>query len=188
MKKNISGIILAGGNSKRMGTDKSFLPINGTSFVNHLILQLFPFVDEIILVSNHSEHDQFAARRVLDSHVNFGPVAGVYSGLKASKSDFNIVISCDAPLVDFQVLEYLFKQRRQKYDLVQFSIHHQPTPLIAMYHKKSIFYFRKAFKNNTRRLILVTKKMQVKTIITPKKIQSKLVNINRPEDLKHIPS
>ena len=54
-KKNITGIILAGGKSSRMGKDKGFLKLNGTSFVEYSIEAMKPLVSQIMIVSNNSD-------------------------------------------------------------------------------------------------------------------------------------
>ena len=56
-QKDITGIILAGGKSTRMGTDKGFLKFNGKSFIEYSIAALKPLVSQIIIVSNNPDYD-----------------------------------------------------------------------------------------------------------------------------------
>ena len=65
-KNNITGIILAGGKSSRMGSDKALLKINNTTFIEKIIEVMQPYVDEIIIISNNSNHDRFNIRREED--------------------------------------------------------------------------------------------------------------------------
>lgn len=62
-KKNITGIILAGGKSSRMGTDKGFLLLNNKPFVQYSIDALKPFVSEIMIVSDNPDYDIFGLKR-----------------------------------------------------------------------------------------------------------------------------
>ena len=84
-KSTITGIILAGGKSSRMGEDKGFLKLNGKTFMSSIIAALNPIVGEIIIVSNNSEYDVFNLKRVADSMEDSGPLAGLYSGLLHSE-------------------------------------------------------------------------------------------------------
>ena len=65
-KNNITGIILAGGKSSRMGSDKGFVIYNDKPFIQHIIDTLQPLVDEIIIVSNNPDYDVFKLKRVND--------------------------------------------------------------------------------------------------------------------------
>lgn len=184
MEKNITGIILAGGKSTRMGTDKGFLLHNGISFTQHIINNLTPLVDELLIVSNNADYDVFNIKRIPDTVKNFGPVAGVHAGLKASKTDYNFVISCDSPKVDINVFRPLLKERNNRYDVVQYIANSHTTPLIALYHKKCLNVFNLALQNNIHQLSFVVKQLDTKTLIASDEIKPKIVNINNPKDLK----
>lgn len=178
MEKNITGIILAGGKSSRMGTDKGFIKLNDITFTQHIINNLSPFVDEIIIVSNNSDYDQFNVKRIPDNVSNFGPVAGVYTGLKKSKTDYNLIISCDTPKVDIDVFAPLLKERDNNYDIVQYIADSRTTPLIALYHKKCLPVFKLALRNKIHQLRFVVKQLDCKTLVASDIIKEKIVNIN----------
>jgi len=184
MPKNVTGIILAGGKSSRMGTDKGTLLLDNVMFTQHIINSLISIVDEIIIVSNDENYDQFDCKRVPDNVNNFGPVAGVYTGLKASKTDYNIIVSCDSPKVDWDVFKPLLENKNNKHDIIQYSHNSRTTPLIALYHKKCLSVFKLALKNKIQKLRFVIKQLDTKTIVAPNNIHSKIVNINTPKDLE----
>lgn len=184
MEKNITGIILAGGNSTRMGIDKGTLKLNDIPFTQHIINQLKPIVDEIIIVSNHEKYDQFGEKRICDNVKDYGPIAAVYTGLKESKTDYNIIVSCDSPKVDLDVFKPLLSERNHKYDIVQYIANSRTTPLIALYHKKCLGVFKLALKNKIHKLRFVVKQLESKTIVAPDCIKNKIVNINTPKDLE----
>ena len=71
-KKHITGIILSGGKSSRMGTDKGFLVYDGKPFVQHSIEALKPLVSNIIIVSNDEDYDVFGFNRIQDVIKNRG--------------------------------------------------------------------------------------------------------------------
>ena len=186
MKKNITGIILAGGQSSRMGTDKGLLLWKNKTFIAHIAEQLEPFVDEIILVSNHNIHDALQIKRVEDTVQGFGPVAGIHAGLGASETDLNFVISCDTPKIDASVLKELLRHQKKQtpYDLIHFEYEEKPTLLTALYHKNSLSAFEKALSNQTQKLLWVIHNLNTKVLQAHEELGPKLVNINTPEDYK----
>lgn len=184
MQKNITGIILAGGKSSRMGTDKGTLLLNGITFTQHIINNLTPIVDEIIIVSNHDIYDQFGVKRISDNIQNYGPVAAIYTGLKASKTDHNLIISCDSPKVDIHVFKPLLEEINNKYDIVQYICNSRTMPLIALYNKKCLGIFKLALKNKIHKLRFVIKQLNAKTMNASDEIRHKIININTPKDLE----
>ena len=67
-KKHITGIILAGGKSSRMGTDKALFVLNGSTFLDHIIRALEPLVDDILIISNDERHSTYNLKRVKGYH------------------------------------------------------------------------------------------------------------------------
>ena len=86
-KNNITGIVLAGGKSSRMGLDKGLIKMNQQTFIQAVINAMRPLVGDIIIVSNNSDYDQFGYLRINDLIKDSGPLAGLYSGLCFSQSD-----------------------------------------------------------------------------------------------------
>ena len=106
--ENCTGIILAGGRSQRMGTDKGLLLLDGKSFVSHIYKALQPlFGENCIIVSSNPDYDFLGCTRVEDIIPNKGPLGGIYTGLKYSKTKMNIVVSVDAPLVTTELLQWM---------------------------------------------------------------------------------
>lgn len=98
--ENYTGIILAGGKSQRMGTDKWLLLLKGKPFISHIYEAMKPiFGDNIVIVSSNPEYDKYGYKRIEDLISNKGPVGGLYTALKQSKTKFNLVLSVDVPLV-----------------------------------------------------------------------------------------
>ena len=137
-KKPITGIILAGGKSSRMGSDKGFLMLNSKAFVQYSIDALKPLVSEIIIVSDNPNYDNFGLKRVNDIIKEAGPVSGICSGLEASKSDYNLILSCDIPLITTAVLKKLIDAKDDTSEIIQIETNGKTIPLIALYKKDVI--------------------------------------------------
>jgi molybdopterin-guanine dinucleotide biosynthesis protein A len=185
-KKNITGIVLAGGKSSRMGSDKGLLTINDKTFVEHVIVAMKPLVDKIIIVSNNKDYDQFGYRRVEDSIKDSGPLAGLYSGLKHSETEFNLVLSCDIPMIKTEILKKLVDADLENHEVVQIESNTKTMPLIAMYKKQCMHKCLELLQQGEKRLRVAVNELKTKTIIINAEFDQFVKNVNTKEDLKTI--
>lgn len=183
-KADITGIVLAGGKSSRMGTEKGLLNLNGKTFVEASLSAMNPLVSETIIVSSNEDYDIFDCKRVEDLISNSGPLAGIYSGLYYSKTKYNLVLSCDIPVINTEVLEELTKVEYPDVDVVQVVSRNKEMPLIALYHRRCKRIFSKLLENNERRMRVALNQCNVKNIILNTELEEFTANINTPEDLK----
>lgn len=99
--------IQAGGASTRMGTDKALLPFCGRPLIEHIIDQVNPIADEIIITSNHQENLKYlGVKLVSDIIPGQGVLGGLYTSLLAAKNDAVAVIACDMPFVNTTLLTH----------------------------------------------------------------------------------
>ncbi len=185
-KRNITGIVLAGGKSSRMGSDKGLLTINDKTFVEHVIVAMKPLVDKIIIVSNNKDYDQFGYRRVDDSIKDSGPLAALYSGLKHSETEFNLVLSCDIPMIKTEILKKLVDADLENHEVVQIESNTKTMPLIAMYKKQCMHKCLELLQQGERRLRVAVNELKTKTIIIDAEFDQFVKNVNTKEDLKTI--
>lgn len=186
VKNNITGIILAGGKSSRMGSDKGFLKLNDKRFVLYSIEALKPLVSEILIVSDNENYDTFGYKRIEDIIKHSGPVAGIYSGLKASKTEYNLILSCDIPLIKTLILNKLIDAIDDTSEVIQIESNGKTMPLIALYKKSIAPTFKNALDNDERRLRTVLKSLITKTIILDASEHNSTKNVNTPNELKTI--
>lgn len=185
-KKNITGIILAGGKSSRMGSDKGLIYLNGKMFVEHVIEAMKPLVSDIIIVSNNSKYNRFGYPRVEDDIKDSGPLAGLYSGLKHTSAEFNLVLSCDIPLIKTEILEQLVDTDYKSYEVTQIESNSKTMPLIAIYKKQCMNKCLDLIEQGERRLRIAVSQMKTKTILIDKELDIFVLNINTKEDIKDI--
>lgn len=185
-ENNITGIILAGGKSSRMGVDKGLLQLEGKSFVQHSIETLEPLVDTIIIVSSNPEYDTFGVKRVEDIITESGPVAGLHAGLTYAETEHNLVVSCDAPLVTSTLLRQLLQYENEDYDVVQFEAQGKTIPLIALYKKRCAKKCYELLSQGEKRLRKLVSEINTKTIPVCDKDIPLVKNINTIEDLNTI--
>jgi molybdopterin-guanine dinucleotide biosynthesis protein A len=107
----VDGVILAGGQSRRMGQDKALMSLGGRLLIQRVIDVLAPMCAELILVTNDPDrYAHFALRTVHDVFPGAGSLGGLYSGMAASASDTAIAVACDMPFLNGALLQYLVEQ------------------------------------------------------------------------------
>ena len=184
--KHITGIILAGGKSSRIGSDKGFLLLNKKAFIQHIIEAMQPLVNDIIIVSNNPDYDIFNLKRVTDLMKNYGPLAGLYTGLHHSNTENNLVLSCDVPLINTETLKKLTTNIEEHIDVIQLESKGKTMPLIAMYktHCKNKFF--ELLQQGEKRLRFAVKQCKVKTITLNTELEKFTVNINTQHHLRDL--
>jgi len=113
--KDITGIILSGGKSTRMGENKSFLTIGDKTVIERVIDMMKELFPRVILITNEPElYEKFRIDVFTDVYTYKGPLAGIHSGLIHSETEKNFVISCDMPLVSPGIIDFIinFKSDR----------------------------------------------------------------------------
>ncbi len=183
-KSNITGIVLAGGKSTRMGNDKGLLNLNGVTFMSHIIETLKPLVNNIIIVSNNKNHDIFNLKRVEDIIKDAGPLAGLYTGLYHSNTENNLVLSCDVPLINTAVLNKLINGYDEKMDVIQLQSQDKTMPLIALYKKQCMHQCLTLLQKGERRLRFAVAQFNTKTIKLDSDLDYYIKNINTTQQLE----
>ena len=183
-KNNITGIILAGGKSSRMGTEKGLIIYKNKPFVEHIIEAMSPLVDNIIIISNNKAYESFGFKCYEDLIKNTGPLAGIYTGLRYSKTNNNLIVSCDIPLIKTVVLQKLIDQKNDASEVIQLQSQGKNMPLIALYKKSCEVIFMEELHQNQKKVQKALKKCNVKTVIIDGSLEQVTANINTPEDLE----
>ena len=139
----VTGIILAGGSSRRMGTEKALLPLPGNkqlTFVEHLAALLAGQCRQVLLVvRDEAQATRYAratgVRMLIDKVPDRGPLMGLYSGLSAMDaaiSSHALVMAVDMPLVQPALVAFLLAQLRTDALLVPI-VNGVPQVLCAIY-------------------------------------------------------
>lgn len=106
--ENITGIILCGGKSTRMKTNKALLRLGQKPIIEIMLEKMKRNFGEIILSANDPDLFNYLNFPVIqDIYPNRGPLAGIHSSLKYSATEKNFIISCDTPLITNEIINYL---------------------------------------------------------------------------------
>ena len=178
---HITGIVLAGGKSSRMGTDKGLIRLNGKPMVQHVLDPMARVCHRILVVSSNPMYGMFGFELVKDEAPDFGPVMGILSGLRQSKTERNLVLSCDTPFITFDLLKQLVLLSDAA-DVVAASSEKGIHPLIAVYNKSCIPTFEKAVAEDEHRLRTVLESLKVEELNVEN--EELIRNVNTQADLR----
>ena len=113
-----SSVVLAGGKSRRMGTDKAFLEVGGATIVQRVLAALETLSDDTIIVTNSpEEYAGLPARLGGDFYPNKGALGGIHAGLLAARYDYIVAVACDMPFLNPRLLRHL-ADLVENYDVV----------------------------------------------------------------------
>lgn len=180
------GLVLAGGESRRMGRDKALLVRDGKTQLAHISALLGQVVDRVF-VSTRAEQ-QFDAERsrfeqIVDRRDGIGPVAGILSAMEEYPDVDWLVVACDLPNIDEPTLSYLLENRSLTQPFTAFKSSHDdlPEPLCALYRVGSAAIIREFVDASMvcPRKILI--RSDTKLLVQPNPVA--LDNINTPDDL-----
>jgi molybdopterin-guanine dinucleotide biosynthesis protein A len=115
MFKNVTGIILSGGNSSRMSKNKALLKIGNKTIIERVCDQMRQIFKDVVLITNTPDEYKFLDIPIYqDIYYHQGPLAGIHSGLINSKTETNFIISCDLPLITKELIEYFVEFKTNK--------------------------------------------------------------------------
>lgn len=135
MYKDITGIILSGGKSSRMVSDKAMLKVGAETIIGRITNLMNSVFSDVFIVTNTPEEYKFLNIPLYeDIHKSKGPLSGIHSGLVYSLTDKNFFISCDLPLISKELIEHIVEFKSDK--LIRYCFasgrHHY---LAGIYHK-----------------------------------------------------
>lgn len=135
---SLTGIILSGGKSVRMGRDKAFIEIDGIPIIQRIYDIFQKIFTEIIIVTNQKEfYSGFKAKIVSDLIINNGALGGLYTGLFFSSNPYSFCVACDMPFLKESMIQYLIKQANE-YDVIVPRTEDGLQPLHAVYSKNCL--------------------------------------------------
>lgn len=133
-QSDVTGIILAGGKSRRMGHEKGLVEFHGKPLIHYALKLLSQFTDHILISSSNPDYLKFGFELVSDEISGQGPAAGLAASLSYSMTPWNLVLACDLPFLESELIQNLFAQAENS--LAVIPMHNGVLePLAALYHK-----------------------------------------------------
>lgn len=194
MANSICIVILAGGQSSRMGKPKELLKWQDKPLLMHMLDQIIPLHYPCLIVSNEPERlpqinelgtKVFITRDIVASH---GPISGIYSGMSVREEEWYLVVSCDLPFLRTMHLQRLLENLNDRLDenrimnAVIAKTGGRLQPLLALYHKQTKEIWKDALDREDYRVMKALEKMTVKEVTDESWDDMTAFNMNTPAD------
>lgn len=186
--RGLTGVILAGGTSSRLGRDKAELVIgeSGLPMVTKAARLLGRVVPEVLIVGRR--HEEFSG--LPDDVPGTGPVGAITTALRHTGTAC-LVLACDMPFMDEGVLRLLLCawRGRPEGSLVTAFVHPdtgRKENMVAVYEQGALRYLEPSLRDNLLKIALVVPEEYYCFVSVPEHAAEAFFNINRPEDLKKV--
>lgn len=183
----VYGLVLAGGESRRMGRDKALLLRDGQSQLEYVAALLEGAVERAFVSVRQEQQEEPERGRfstIADRYEGIGPVAGILSAMDEYPDADWLVVACDLPNIDAATLEYLLENRSQEQPFTAFrsSYDELPEPLCAVYRGASNTIVREFVESG----MVCPRKILIRsdTLLLDQPDPHALDNINTPDDLE----
>ena len=185
----ITGIVLSGGKSRRMGKEKGLCHFRGKALITFAIDTLKPLCKTLIISANNKidQYDLLEYPVISDDIPDTGPIGGLYSCLKQSQSAINLVISCDTPFVTTEVYQELLKYIVDYQAVVPVHEDGLLEPITAVYHRSCLPVILQQIEKGEYKMMDLLARLNTKFVYFDTNMSdskpSLFHNLNSPEDL-----
>ncbi|MCX7192997.1 MAG: molybdenum cofactor guanylyltransferase [Proteobacteria bacterium] len=149
MIANCTALILAGGESRRMGQDKANLMLGEQTLLQRVSAIVQPLFSET-LVSVRAPRADCDLIQVCDNPAHAGPLAGLAAGLEGAKTAWIFAVACDMPFITSQLIEYI-SEFRKDYDAVVPVVESFPQPMAAFYATRCLGVLHEILSGNGKK-------------------------------------
>lgn len=190
---SISVVILAGGQSRRLGIDKSLLEVEGQPLLSRTVHTLTALSEDLIVVANETARYRslnLDVRFVPDDKRGMGSLMGIYSGLKAARHGHALAVACDMPFLSLPLLRYMAPLAKGS-DVVIPRLKGMVEPLHSIYAKACLPFMAELLDQGRRRITAFFPQVRVRYVeeqelaaLDPSYLS--FVNVNTPEDWERV--
>lgn len=190
--QQVTGIVLAGGSSQRLGQNKVLLELEGLSLLGRVVETMRSLCADVLVAGGIGTNDQVVrARFVSDIYSGAGALGGIHAGLRASHTQYGLVVGCDMPFLNSDLLRHMIAQignsDRAAPDVVIPRLKGYTEPLHALYSRRCLGPMEQLLAQGGGRIISFFSQVRVRYIeeaevnrFDPR--HRSFFNINTPED------
>lgn len=183
----VTGVLLAGGKSRRMGYDKAYIEVGGQSLLSVSLELLCHYFSTVLIAGDRPDLAQPDIPVIADIYTG-SALGGLYTGLRAANTDWIFVAPCDMPYPGPRILELLVKHRNG-FDAVVPRTPKGYEPVFALYHKKCLQPMEEMLQQGQYRIYDFYQRINVYYLDwqqMPDDWERSLLNINTPEQLERL--
>lgn len=178
----LSSLILAGGQSRRMGEDKALLSYDGRHFLDIIARELAPFGKFTVSVDSPERYPRLGYKMISDVYPHCGPLGGLHAALSECETDCLIAVSCDLPLFRSELGKALFAAMTPDCDaVVPKTSDGRNHPFCAVYSRRCAAVFEAQLKAGSYCMKDALDKLNV-IYFKAGSFADMLTNINTPEE------
>ena len=179
----VNGLILSGGLSTRMGEDKRLIKYHNKTQEQHLFDLLIPYCSEVYVSINQNQRTDLPHIFDLDLSIK-SPIVGIISAFNKNSETAWLVVACDMPFINQEVIEYLIKHRNPEKFATAFENPEEyfPEPLLTIYEPKIYEKLQEAINQGKKSPMKVLQNLEIELLeVFDNKI---LMNINTVIQMK----
>lgn len=182
--EQITGVILAGGKSRRFGSNKALCKYGDKTFLRHLIDLIRPYTREVVIAGCHPEYHEEGIPVLQDAYPDMGPVGGIYTALRQSGTPWILALTCDMPLISKEVIMLLLASGRGE-EVIGWR-HDAVAVLFPMLIAKTALPdIERAIESKRYRVKQLFERGRSRKIPIPDTLLPRFANINTREDYKN---
>jgi molybdopterin-guanine dinucleotide biosynthesis protein A len=172
-----------------MGRDKALVQLGDKPLIEHVLDRVQGLGDEILITTNQPEDYAYLGLRMAsDREPGAGALAGLLTALEASTGDHTLLVACDMPFLQVELLQHLVRHRSQAQVVVPRRKGHFE-PLLAIYAASVLPPVSRALAKGERRMISFFPEVKIHAVgeaqlahLDPEGLS--FFNVNTPEDLR----
>jgi molybdopterin-guanine dinucleotide biosynthesis protein A len=185
-RTGVSGVVLAGGQSRRMGRNKALMELEGRTLIDRVLDRLSRLCDELIVSANDVDpYAHLAARIVRDAIPGRGALSGIHAGLAAMRNETAVVVACDMPFLSLSLLRYMTVVA-EDYDVVVPRLDRYYEPLHAVYSARCIGPIEHLVAEGPQRVVALYERVRTREItgdiVRLYGADRSFFNVNTPQD------
>jgi molybdopterin-guanine dinucleotide biosynthesis protein A len=162
--EKLSVAVLAGGQSRRMGQDKAWLPVGGRPVIERVLERVLPLSDDVTLITNTpDQYRHLGHPMVSDVYPGKGSLGGIYTAIHAARYAHCVVVACDMPFLNADLVRYLVSLR-SGFDVVIPRIQDFPETLHAVYGRNCLEPIRRRLLADQLKIIGFFDDVQVRYV------------------------
>jgi len=187
--KGLLGIVLAGGQSQRLGRDKCLIELGNEDFVARTAALIAPFCSQTWIIGRNASRHGLDVPWTLDDYPGKGPLGGILTGLRRAEGQACLVLACDLPFMDAATLEELIRCRENRPGKAVMTTFEQSETgfiesLVSIYEPQAAPFLSAGVENGIHKLSRLIPAEYRQSVVYSQDRSLPFFNVNYPCDLE----